>query len=389
MIRHFAILTLLLTLLMSTLSAQYYNDGQDPARLKWRELKSGSVRLIYPRNFENKAGVLGQYFKSLNNSISFGFSRQPVDIPVVIHSENPYSNGVVVWAPKRAELQTEPQVKASATPWLKQLSAHEYRHVAQLSNLKRGFTRFGSYIIGQQAIGIVSGLMPQWFLEGDATLAETQAAHNGRGLQPDFTIGLRMLLDKGTIYNSDKWFCGSYKDFVPDHYHIGYQVVNWSYTKYGPKIWDSVTDYTARHPYFVFTPNILLHKKYKTSPSKLLKGTLSDLKNFWQHRDTINNSSQIIPLQTESHTTVEFPTAIDDSTIIAVVEDFDHLKSLVRINLNTHKVQRLRYVPRLSSRPVSDGENIWWSEYRPSLFWEQKSTSVICSTTINGGSVKT
>ena len=389
MIRHFAILTLLLTLLTSTLSAQYYNDGQDPARLKWRELKNGSVRLIYPQNFENRAGVLGQYFKSLNNSISFGFSRQPVDIPVVIHSENPYSNGVVVWAPKRIELQTTPQVKASATPWLKQLSAHEYRHVAQLSNLRRGFTRFGSYIIGQQAVGAVAGVLPQWFLEGDATLAETQAAHNGRGVQPDFTIGLRMLLDKGTNYNSDKWFCGSYKDFVPDHYHIGYQVVNWSYTKYGKDIWNSVVDYTARHPYFVFTPKILLRKDYGTTPKRMLNETLADLKNFWQQRDTINNSSQIIPLPTESYTTVEFPTAVNDSTIIALVADFDNLKSLVRININTHKVERLRYVPRLSSRPVSDGVNIWWSEYRPSLFWEQKSTSVICSTTINGGSVKT
>ena len=389
MIRHFALLTLLLTLLTSTLSAQYYNDGQDASRLKWRELKNRSVRLIYPREFESKARSMSQYFEILDSSDTFGFSMRAKQTPVVIHAENPYSNGVAVWAPKRIELQTEPQIRASATPWLKQLSAHEYRHIVQLSNLNRGLTCFGSYIIGQQAVGIVSGLIPQWFFEGDATLAETQSAHNGRGVQPDFSIGLRMLLDKGASFNSDKWFCGSYKDYVPDHYHIGYQVVNWSYTKYGPKIWDSVSDYTARHPYFVFTPNILLHKKYGTSPSKLLEGTLSDLKIFWQRRDSVQNSAQVISLQTESHTTVEFPIAVDDSTIIAVMEDFDRLKSLVKINLHTHKVEILKSVPRLSSRPDFDGEKIWWSEYRPSLFWEQKSTSVICSMPISGGVVNT
>ncbi len=371
------ILIVLFSFFADRANAQYYNDGQDRSKLKWNESKSGSVRLIYPQGYNRKANLLNNYFEILRHSDTFGFSMRAQEVPVILHTENLHSNGVVVWAPRRIELQTLSQIKASATPWLKQLSAHEYRHVVQMSNLRRGITRLGSYLLGQQAVGIVSSLLPEWFMEGDATLAETLSAYNGRGLQPDFTIGMRMLLDNKVNYGSDKWFCGSYKDFVPDHYQIGYQVVNWSYTKYGTKIWDEVTDYTARHPYLIFTPNISLKRKYNSSPSKLLRGTLSDLESFWQSRKNIQNSSTIIPTPISSHTTIEYPVALDDSTIVAVASDFDHLKSLILINLKTNEVTTIRRVPRLNSRPAVEGKNIWWSEYRPSCFWEQKNKSII------------
>ena len=381
---------LLFVVFSDNANAQYYSEGQDRANINWVEKKSHSVRLIYPKEYNLKAQLLSNYFKILSSSDTFGFSKKAQQIPVVLHTENQYSNGVVVWAPKRMELQTLPQIKASATPWLKQLSAHEYRHVVQMSNLRRGFTKFGSYILGQQAVGIAAGLMPDWFLEGDATLAETQAASNGRGVQPDFTIGLRMLLDNNANYGSDKWFCGSFKDYVPDHYHIGYQVVNWSYTKYGTKIWDNVTDYTARYPYLIFTPNIALKRKYATSPSKLLNETLANLNEFWKSRQKINNSSTILTTRVDSHTTIEYPVELNDSTVLAVLSNFDQLKSLVEIDLNDGEIKTIREVPRLNSRPVTDGKNIWWSEYRPSMFWEQKNNSVICKLSIdNPGRVYT
>jgi hypothetical protein len=63
-----------------------------------------------------------------------------------------------------------------------------------------------------------------WALEGDAVMNETLMSSYGRGLQPRFSMGYRAWGDqigrdhKGRVRkNIDRWFCGSYRDYIPDH----------------------------------------------------------------------------------------------------------------------------------------------------------------------------
>ena len=38
-------------LLLQTVSAQYYETGQDPASLKWKQIKTGRFTVIYPEHY--------------------------------------------------------------------------------------------------------------------------------------------------------------------------------------------------------------------------------------------------------------------------------------------------------------------------------------------------
>lgn len=109
--------------------------------------------------------------------------------------------------------------------WMKYLSIHEYRHVAQVESINRSTTGFLSKVLGQHVTGAVAGVhLPLWFLEGDAVLTETLLSRSGRGRLPSFYFPLiAQVLEKGN-YSYDKASMGSYRDIVPNHYILGYHL---------------------------------------------------------------------------------------------------------------------------------------------------------------------
>lgn len=47
----FALSVMLLLMLPLIMSGQYYDTGQDPAGLKWLQIKTGRFRVIYPEKY--------------------------------------------------------------------------------------------------------------------------------------------------------------------------------------------------------------------------------------------------------------------------------------------------------------------------------------------------
>ena len=204
-------------------SAQYYTWGSDPVGLKWRTMRSRDVRVIYPDTAANIARHTLFYIRTVQPDISYGFTHGPMRIPFVIHPENFQSNGLVMYLPKRVEFLSSPAIDGYSMPWLKQLVAHEYRHAVQYNNLDRGVIRALSYVLGQQGSTIGLLCMPIWAMEGDAVMSETMHSSFGRGLQPSFSMAYRAMGSVGRDRrNIDRWFCGSYRDYIPDHYELGY-----------------------------------------------------------------------------------------------------------------------------------------------------------------------
>src|ERR1035437_6781792 len=110
---------------VQTVSAQYYETGQDPASLKWKQIKTGRFTVIYPENY-GPGGIM--YAKSLEESYSKLLSLFPekkFKIPVVIHNFTIQSNGYVAWAPKRIELYPTPDQNSIPLAAETQLTVHE------------------------------------------------------------------------------------------------------------------------------------------------------------------------------------------------------------------------------------------------------------------------
>ena len=366
---------------------QYYDWGVDPASMRWQQLRGDSVRVIYPRDYDTMArralhylGVAGQY-------IDYGFRRGAMHIPVIMHTQNTASNGLVMWAPKRIEMLTSPDIDTYSMPWLKQLSAHEQRHAVQYNNLNRHTFRALYYLLGQQGAFVSLLGMPLWLLEGDATMIETDMSSFGRGRQPSFSIAYRAKSAKiADGRNPDKWFCGSYREYIPDHYRLGYQMAAYAYDKYGRVIGDDIADYASRYPFLLFTTDLALKKRFGTRTKKLFTETFDSLQTFWSALPEVEPTSDVIATPTTSYTTYSHPQAIDSTRIIALKSDMDRTARLVEVDLRTGEERTISHVGSVSTRPaIADDGTIWWTEYRRSLLWGERYDSRLCWAELKNG----
>lgn len=360
--------------------SQYYDWGRSPSTIKWSKIKTPTNSYVFPTEYGRNAVRVMNIMDTVHRQISYGYTHGPMRMPVVMHTQNFNPNGIVMLAPKRMEFIVMPGGAASATPWFKQLAVHEYRHSVQFSNLNRSLIRILSYPLGQQGSLIGVALMPSWFMEGDAVMTETQMTTFGRGLQPSFTIEYRAMFDKKSPrYAIDKYFCGSYKDYMPDHYQVGYQIASWADTHYGENIGNKMAWYGSRNPYFIFTSSFANQKYYKTTVDKMFYNTFADLQDFWNKLPRRQNSAQIISTPITSYTTYMAPVQVCDTLVVAVKKDLDRASRIVAIDPRTGSERRLRYTGVINTTPTYANGKLLWSEYRPSTLWAQRVNSVMCS----------
>ncbi len=372
-------------------SAQYYSWGADPTYMRWRKLKGDKIDVIYPDTALTQGYKMMYYARAVQPTIDFGFRHGPMKIPFVIHPENFSSNGLVMWLPKRVEILSSPAVNSYSMPWLKQLAAHEYRHAVQYNNINRGFVRVFSYILGQQSSTIGLLFMPLWGLEGDATLSETQMSSFGRALQPSFTMHYRAVGNIAAERGFNKWFCGSYREYIPDHYQLGYQITAYANTKYNENIWDKIVRFAVRNPYTFATTYVAMKKFYNTSTTKLFSETFVDLNDYW---NTLpyqpNTSTQLSAERKKGYTTFRYPQYIDKDMVLSLCETLDKPDAFVVTDGKTGKSRHIAYMGIVSSRPSEVvGGRVWWTEYRRSTLFAERINSKLCYMDLERGRTRT
>lgn len=376
-----------ITLLLATGAySQYYSIGNNPFHLKWNQIRGSNYTVIFPDYYAPAARQIAGYIDTIQPYAGFGLSRKPNRIPIIIHPENLFSNGLVTWAPKRMELITSPPLDNFAVPWKKHLSIHEYRHVVQMSNLNRHFIRGASYLFGEQIVGVGAFLLPTWYFEGDAVLAETEMTFSGRGKQPEFSIGLRAILSENKKrFTMDKWLCGSFREYIPDQYTFGYHVVAGAQTRFGDDFWDKVVAYTSKYPFLGATTSLAIRKYGKTTTKRLVNSLFDELEAFWHEASNVPNSAAFIPVPApKTYTIYQYPLPLDSVTVLSLKNDYDRPSRFVLTDRISGEEKVLAYTGTVSSRPVVSDGKLYWTEFSPSLFWEQKNHSVVRSLDIEG-----
>lgn len=369
-------------------SAQYYSWGADPAHFKWNKAITDQSTVIYPSHVEDIGLTTLSLTDQLKPTIAYGYNLPALDLPFVVHPENIRSNGLVMWLPKRVEFLSSPAIDGYSMPWLKQLTAHEFRHAVQYNNVNVGFIKFLSYLIGEQSSTIGLIFMPFWIMEGDATLFETQVSSFGRGKQPRFTLEFRAMGDIVNKYrNSDKFFCGSYRDFIPDHYQLGYQMVSFGNELVGRNIANDLAEYGPRHPWTIVSTSWRMNKLFGFNENKLFELTFNDLVSYWNSIPRLNNSALRLPApKATSYTTYSNPLWVGNNNLISLKRTLDTPQHIVLLDADTGFEQRLAYTGAVSTRPAYDSINrrLWWTEYRRSVMFDEKVTSTLCYMDLEG-----
>lgn len=362
-------------------SAQFYEYGQDAGNLKWNHFSSKNYQLIYPVGLDSLAMDFAdklEYF--------YPYQAEKLDcshkkIPVVFHNESSFSNGVFVWAPRRLEVFTNPNPNGYPQDWLTQLVLHEGRHAFQVSKLEQGFTKGLTYIAGEQAIGAVTGLLPMWYLEGDAVDAETRFSFSGRGRQPSFEMGTKaLMMEKRGPYKFSKAVLGSYKDYVPDHYQLGYLLVRYGRRTYGDEFWQDFEEYAARKPFLLSPTRFSIRKYGVQSKKQLYRDALNAYREHWQSVSVKKDNKTARAwsnTQKKYHTNYNFPQFIGNDRIIALKSGYDQIPEFVIIDSTGEEERVFRPGFMNSGRFSYSNKMIVWDEWVPDIRWSNRNYSLI------------
>jgi hypothetical protein len=383
---------ILLLFLMAGLNAQFYEYGQDAGNLHWNQFKTPHYRVIYPRGVDSLAGAfagrLETYYPFLGKNLDHSHSR----MPVIIHNESSFSNGVFVWAPKRLEIFTNPDPNGYNQDWLTQLALHEGRHAVQIDKLNQGFTKGLSILGGEQVVGAMAVFLPYWYLEGDAVDAETRLSGSGRGRQPSFEMGLKaQMLEADRIYSFSKATMGSYKHYIPDHYELGYLMVRYGRIAYGDHFWIDFQQYAARKP-FLLNPTFFSMRKYGIrSKSQFYQHVLYYYRDHWRNMDSIREHTPFLDWNSNpqrNFTHFKYPHVISPSLLLAYKTGMDQIPEFILMGKEGQE-QKLFRPGYLSSGRVSfSGQYIVWDEFVPDTRWSNRNFSVIRAYEMGTGKVK-
>lgn len=365
-----------------SISAQYYETGQDPASLKWKQIKTGRFTVIFPGKYE-QMGI--RYAKSLDEAYSKLISLFPekkFTLPVVIHNYSIQSNGYVAWAPKRMELYPTPEQNTIPLSMEKQLTIHEMAHVFQMESLNHGFSKGMSFLFGEQFTGLVSSLLPMWFLEGDAVFAESVLTQSGRGRTPAFQKRIKALtLENKKPFSYDKILNGSFRDFVPDDYETGYQMVTWAMTRTNLRIWNNVLKFTAEEPFTINPVNISLSRNAGLRKKSLWKETFDTLNTLW-NRELLRykplDYETLNPGKHGKYINYYSPVYAGTEGIISIKTSFSAPPSFVLINPRDKLEKTIHFPGQIYPWFISYAKNkLVWVETEPDPRWENREYSVI------------
>lgn len=363
------------------LSAQYYSTGQNPSSVRWKQINTEGFRVVFPAGYEKTAGYIANTLEYARALDTITLRAKPKKVPVLLHNFTSVSNGMVVWAPRRMELYNIPSQDSYAQEWFQHLAIHEYRHVVQISKLNQGLTRILSYLFGEQLTGSVLGLyVPFWFMEGDAVAAETALSRAGRGRSPSFAMPLRaQLLSRGN-YSYDKAVLGSYRDFVPNHYILGYHLVAKSRERYGIELWNHVLDKVGRYPFMVVPFSDGIKDITRQTKTRFYHSILSEVEAEWQkqHKNIVVYPAESIKVpETNIYTSYTSPQVSATGTIIAEKKAMDDIARFVELDRNGNET--ILHTPGFYlSGTLTVAENrLAWAEREPDPRWEHRNYSVI------------
>ncbi len=382
------ILVILSLLSLARAGAQYYDTGQDPASLRWLQIRTPHFRVIYPDDFGGEAMRYARLLEESFGNLSVLYPGVRTNIPVIIHNHSMQSNGYVSWAPRRMELYPLPGQDNLPMLPAAQLAVHETAHVLQLGSLNsRGFGRALRYVLGEQAVGLSALMIPSWALEGDAVYAETVTGFSGRGRSNAFIRTTRALAASPQgMYNYDKMLSGSYKNFTPDHYAFGYLMMNHLRT-IDPDAWEEV--YRIASNGIPGNPvNAGLRKETRLTKKSLYNSAFAVLEKSWNENmpGGVRDYPALSVSKKRDYVSHFTPHRMGDGRIISLLTSMSNPSRFVISDAGGGKEHNLTTTGYIYPYFFSlSGNTLVWAEQYPDIRWDNRDYSVIKRLDLPGG----
>jgi len=248
--------------------------------------------------------------------------------------------------------------------------------VEQYNNFDVGLSHVFKIIFGENGQAFANAIsVPDWFFEGDAVYNETLLSRQGRGRVPFFMNAFKALYVNNKHYNYQKIRNGSYIDYVPDHYNLGYLLVNYGYQKYGTNFWRAVTQDAAAFQ-GLFYPMQRAIKKYSGLSFKNFRDSaLHYYQQQWakEPKDSLNYFTK-----TEKRNIVnyQFPYPDEKGNTIALKSSYKGIPAFVQIKNGIEKNIAVRPIAYDDYFSYNNGKIIY-AKLKPNIRWGYKEYSDI------------
>jgi len=374
----------------------YAQTLQEPPGIRWKKIDTAHFEVVFPETIIGEGQRVANTLEHLYDILAKTLNRKHDHITVLLTNQSVVANGYVSLAPWMAEFYNTPVVSSElgVNEWYNLLAVHEGRHMVQFEKTNQGFTKFMGLLFGEfgrLAFSMLS--VPIWYWEGDAVGMETVLTNGGRGRQPAFDLHIRTLLLSGVKYPYAKAYLGSFKDWYPSWYHLGYLLTTYGRREYGSKMWSRVLDAASRKSYTPFSFSNALKKETGKRIGGFYQAAMDDLLLKWQEQlKTIQPTPVHTVNKKERHgwTTYMFPQYHADGSIIVQKYGLDDPLLLVQIFPNG-KERILRQILPLQStmnRTSLVGDRLIWNEYYRDIRWGKRSYSSLVLYDIKKGETR-
>jgi hypothetical protein len=366
-----------------------------PPSVKWYQLKTPHFKIIYPAGFTEQGQRMANTMEHIYGPASASLEVDPrKKFPLILQNHNSTANGFVTLGPRRSEFFTMSPQKANLlgnNDWLNMLALHEYRHVVQYDKSRTGFTGFVRNLFGEfSQAAIANSTVPSWFWEGDAVGVETALSTSGRGRFPQFSAAFRANLLTRGAFNYNKQYLKSFKDFIPNHYVLGYHYSTYLKNEYGSEAVAQMVNRTWALPFIPFSFSFAQKKYGGEKMPQMYQQMMTQLEEKWRAQQTQIQLTDFALIETKPkkvYTDYNYPQLLDNGNILVLKSGLGDYDQLVEID----KASGDEFV-RFVTGTMNDagilsvqGSTVVWNEIEFDPRWRQLTYSVIRSYNIGTG----
>lgn len=359
--------------------------SNNPPRVDWFQINTPKFQVIFQDGFGREARRAANTLQHLSQPVSKTLLQETRKIAVVLQNRNAISNGFVTITPRRSEFYTMPPQDYNFlgnNDWIDLLAVHEYRHVVQFDKSITGFNKLLFYAFGAPAVSAMSFMaVPQWFWEGDAVATETALTQGGRGRIPNFDMVFRTNLLEDRKYDYAKQHLRSFKDYVPNHYVLGYLMTTHLRRHHAAEIWARVTERAFRKPYIPFTFSRALNKETGKNLLQTYQGMMSELDSLWTHQLSglkITDALSFHERQNKAFTNYQFPQQLSDGRVVALKSGMGDIQQFISFDsAGNEKVEFIPGIMNVSGMLSLEADKLVWNEYAFDPRWRAVNYSII------------
>jgi len=379
--------------LLSSFSLSAQNFGGNPSSIKWRQINTNKARVIFPAGLDSQANRIANIMQLLGDTTAKTIGGNQKKWNIILQNQITIPNAYVRLAPLMSELYMTPgqdNFSTGSLRWDDNLIIHENRHMQQLSNFNKGFTKAFSFFLGEEGQLLANGMtVPDYFFEGDAVWQETLVSAQGRGRMPSFYNGFRSLWLGNKNYSWMKLRNGSYKDFTPDHYELGYQLTAYGYEKYGDDFWNKVTNDAVRFRGVFYPFNRAIERYSGKTYSQFSNDAMQYFKAKALPSTTTTTDAFTYLAKEEKNNVVDykFPNYISDDSILVTKRSYKEVNSFSIIVGGRETKLRVRDIVIDDYYSYNNGKVVY-AAYQSDARWTNRDYSVIKLFDVHSGQQK-